>query len=83
MGDPIHAPVPERMDIHAISLECRILDPPVVRTGESAFTMSKTCNRNCLRLKLFDFPSLREARHSVIGLVEPIGIEPMTSSLQS
>jgi len=40
MGDPIHALVSERMDFHAISLECRILDQPVVQTGGSAFTMS-------------------------------------------
>ncbi len=42
---------------HAISLECRI-DQPVVRTGKSAFTMSKSaiaiaCDRSCLI-----FPSL-------------------------
>ena len=30
-----------------------------------------------------DLRRLDETGHSVIGLVEPIGIEPMTSSLQS
>jgi hypothetical protein len=36
-----------------------------------------------LAVEAVDFRRLDEANLSVIGLVEPIGIEPMTSSLQS
>ena len=68
---PAERPVKSETQIHAISLECRILDSPVVRTGEPAFTMSKSanaiaCGRSCLiifrRLSLSVIPRNGGAR---------------------
>ena len=73
--------------IHAISLECRI-DQPVVQTGQSRLhnvndlaEQARAWVTRAHVLKLI--VSVEVFAAIMLGLVEPIGIEPMTSSLQS